>query len=284
MHMKQISTGPKSRQFLDDLVGQGRYVFDSAEARTALGATAAKFALSRLARQGAITSPARGFYVIVPAEYRPLGCLPADQFIPALMNHLGARYYAGLLTAAQFHGAAHQRPQEFQVCVARPRRPLACGKVRVRFILRSHLPAVPVTSINTPRGSLVVSTPEATAVDLVGYPDRAGGLNIVATVLAELAEKIDSQALVAAAATAPLPWAQRLGYLLERLGAGDKAALLKAYIHTHASATVPLLARSKRARAAKRAAHGRPEARRARATERNAEWRLFINATVEPTT
>lgn len=42
--------------------------------------------------------------------------------------------------------------------------------------------------INTPRGTLVISTPEATALDLVGYPHRAGGLNQVATVLAELAD------------------------------------------------------------------------------------------------
>lgn len=47
----------------------------------------------------------RRFYVIVPSEYRSLSCLPADQFIPALMKHLGLAYYAGLLTAAQYYGS-----------------------------------------------------------------------------------------------------------------------------------------------------------------------------------
>jgi len=42
--------------------------------------------LSRLAAKGAIASPAREFYLIVPPEYRGLGCLPAEQFVPALME------------------------------------------------------------------------------------------------------------------------------------------------------------------------------------------------------
>jgi hypothetical protein len=31
----------------------------------------------------------------------------------------GLTYYAGLLSAAQYHGAAHHRPQEFQIVVAK---------------------------------------------------------------------------------------------------------------------------------------------------------------------
>lgn len=101
-------------------------------------------AVNRLAKHGAIASPARGFYVIVPPEYRALGCLPAEQFVPALMKRLGLPYYAGLLTAAQYHGAAHQRPQEFQVFLDRRRRPIACGRVRVAFMVRTRLRDVPV--------------------------------------------------------------------------------------------------------------------------------------------
>ena len=221
---------PKARRFIDDSAAAGRYHFDSAEAHAALGGTAAKFTLSRLAKQGAIASPARGFYVIVPPDYRALGCLPADQFIPALMRKVGLRYYAGLLTAAQYHGAAHQRPQEFQVLLEKRRLPIECGRVRVAFMIRKRLREVPLQSLNTPRGTLLISTPEATAVDLVGYQHRAGGLNQVAAVLSELAEPLDPEKLPAAAATASLPWAQRLGFLLEHVGANEKAAPLKAYV------------------------------------------------------
>jgi hypothetical protein len=44
--------------------------------------SAARLALNRLARHKLIASPARGSYVILPPEYRSLGCLPADQFSP----------------------------------------------------------------------------------------------------------------------------------------------------------------------------------------------------------
>ena len=110
--MKPAQSPLRARQYIEHLAASGRYQFSSAEAQAALAvsAPAAKVALNRLAKQGAIASPARGFYVIVPPEYRPLGCLPADQFIPALMKRLAMPYYAGLLTAAQYHGAAVRSP------------------------------------------------------------------------------------------------------------------------------------------------------------------------------
>lgn len=257
----------KPRDFIDNLAASGRLFFDGAEAQVALGVSAAavKVALSRLSKRLSIASPFRGFYVIVPPEYRSLGCLPADQFIPDLMKKLKARYYAGLLTAAQYHGAAHHRPQEFQVLVDKARKPIACGNVRVAFISRKRLKEVPVQSINTMRGTLLVSTPEATALDLVGYQHRAGGLDNVATVLSELAERLDPEKLAAVAATAPLPWAQRLGYLLERVEAGDKAKSLKDYVRARAHDSATLL----------------PTARRAKSA-RDETWKLVINADVEP--
>jgi hypothetical protein len=157
---------PRARRYGENLAAAGRYDFSSKEAQAALGisAAAAKVALNRLAKHGAIASPARGFYVVVPPEYRSLGCLPADQFVPALMKRLNLSYYVGVLTAAQYHGAAHQRPQRFQVFLEKRRRPITCGNVRVAFMIRKRLPEVPVQSLNTPRGTLLVSTPEATAV------------------------------------------------------------------------------------------------------------------------
>ncbi len=76
---------------------------------------------------------------MVPPEYQQLGCLPADQFVPDLMAHLGEPYYAALLTAAAYHGAAHQRPQTFEVMVPRARRAIECGRVRVEFIVRHDM-------------------------------------------------------------------------------------------------------------------------------------------------
>jgi predicted transcriptional regulator of viral defense system len=257
---------PNTREFVSGLAANGRYDFTSREAQSALciSADAAKLALNRLEKKSFIASPARGFYVLVPPEYRSLGCLPADQFIPALMKRLNLPYYAGLLSAAEYHGAAHQRPQEFQVFLAKNRRPIQCGMVRVAFIARKHIKEVPVQSLNTARGTVLVSSPEATALDLVGYADHAGGLGQVGTVLSELAGRLDPEKLATAARTAPVPWAQRLGYLLEHLGFEAKAPALKAYVREHAKQWVALLPKAPRKR-----------------SHRNNGWKLHVNANVE---
>lgn len=262
-----ISRQLRAKDYISSLAASGLYHFLSSDARKGLGvsADATKLALSRLARQKLIAQPARGFYVIVPPEYRSLGCLPADQFIPELMERLNQPYYAGLLSAAQFHGAAHQRPQEFQVLLEKARRPLSCGQVRAKFIVRKRLRQVPVQSFKTPRGPIRASTPEGTAVDLVGYYDRVGGLDQVATVLLELAEQIDPQKLLTAAQSAPITWAQRLGYLLDVVGAGEPTHHLKAYVKANARQTVPLLPGTTRKEA-----------------PRDANWRILVNVDIEP--
>ncbi|MCP5366715.1 MAG: type IV toxin-antitoxin system AbiEi family antitoxin [Hyphomicrobiales bacterium] len=255
-----------ARDFIDDLAARGRYHFTSAEAKAALGvsADAAKLALNRLRKQGRVAIPARGFYVIVPPEYRSIGCLPADQFIPQLMEKRSLSYYAGLLSAAQYYGAAHHRPQEFQVLVGTARRALICGKVRVTFITRKRIGDVATRPFNTPRGSIAVSTPEATAIDLAGYPDHTGGLEQCATVLSELSGQLDPDRLVDAARTVPLPWAQRLGYLLSIGEAGDVTGPLRDFVRNKARGYVPL------------ALHGDRDGPRSR------DWKLILNEAVEP--
>ncbi|OIR00484.1 hypothetical protein GALL_173570 [mine drainage metagenome] len=255
-----------TRSYIDDLAAKGRYHFTPEEARAALGGSdaAVRLSLGRLARQGLVAHPAHGFYLVVPPEYKRLGCLPADQFIPALMEQLGLGYYAGLLSAAQYYGAAHHRPQEFQVMTSAKRRGLVCGAVRVSFVARKRAAEVPVQTLNTPRGMIRVSTVEATAVDLIGYSHHAGGLDNVATVIAELAEQIDPERLVVAARTAPVPWAQRLGFFLELAGVGEKAAALKQYVRETARDATPLVPALPR-----------------NGAMRDAGWKLDVNAEVE---
>ena len=255
------------KDLIEALASKGRYSFTSQEARDGLKVSpdASKLALNRLTKQGLIATPARGFYVIIPPEYRSLGCLPAEQFIPDLMKVKGLNYYAGLLSAAQYYGAAHQRPQEFQVFVQKNRRPIRCGKVRVKFIARKKINDVPIRAFNTARGALKVSTPEATAIDLAGYPEHVGGLDQVATILSELAGEIDASALAEAAATAPITWVQRLGYLLELVEAENVAAGLKEYVDQHAREYTMLIPGGSN--------EGEPRLR---------DWKLVVNAKLDP--
>jgi len=229
--------------FLDSLQASGRYTFSRAEAGKALGLSdvALKNALWRLARTGRVASPHRGFYVIVPPEYRAAGSLPAPWFIRDLMDFLRHPYYVGLLTAASLHGAAHQAPQEFQVVTDRPLGGIEIGRVRIRFVKKAHLSRPPTVAVKTPTGEMRVSTPEATALDLVRYPERCGGLSNVATVLQELAERLDGGELVRVAeADGEVAYAQRLGYLLDRVGRQEIARALAEWVNARAPRVTPL--------------------------------------------
>ncbi len=106
-------------KFIEKPAIQGQHRSITGDAANALCTTpvAVRAALRRSRQKRRITAPLRGFRIIVSPEYKSLGYHPAEQSVPQLLDHLGQPYYAGLLSAAQFHGAAHQKPQEFQVVV-----------------------------------------------------------------------------------------------------------------------------------------------------------------------
>ncbi len=219
---------PVGLRWIDDLVAHGRSSFTTEEARSAHGGStkALEAVLRRLRTKQEIASPLRGFHLVLPPEYRRLGCLPPLWFVDDLARFLRQPYYVALLSASELHGAAHQRPQTFQVMLPRPHGPLRCGGVQVDFFMRANLDRVPIMLRNTPKGTVRVASPEATAFDLVGYAGRSGGLDNAATVLRELAEELDGERLAAVAALSPQPWSQRLGWLLDHVGAADKTGPL----------------------------------------------------------
>ena len=117
-------------------------------------------------------------------------------------------------------------------------RPVVAGRARIRFLGKRHHDRTPTTEMKTETGIMRVSTPEATAIDLLRYAPSAGGLGNVATVLAELAERIDSVRLVEAVeADGELVYAQRLGYLLDLVGAGERARELAKLVTKEAENT-----------------------------------------------
>lgn len=206
---------------MDTLQSRGRYTFKKNEAMTALKVSEIAFrrAASRLMKKKRLVSPRRGFFVIVPTEYLATGAPPASWFVHDLMKFHGQPYYVGLLSAAAIHGAAHQQPQETQVVTTKPLRPVEVGRSRIRFFMKRRLEKTAITQVNSHTGYLTVSTPEATAIDLVRYLGSVGHLGNVATVLTELSEKMKAADLLKAAqADVELSAVQRIGYLLDHLG------------------------------------------------------------------
>ncbi len=229
-------------RWTEQLQSRGRYTFTrpEAEAETARSFVAAQTALRRLKNQGRIVSPRRGFYVIVPPEFRTAGSPPASWFIDDLMRFLDQSYYVGLLSAAAIHGAAHQQPMVFQVITCKPTREMRAGRVALQFMMSNKVNELPITEVQTETGTMRVATPETTAFDLVRYPARVGFHSNVATVLVELAELIDAEALVNIAPLVGLPDVQRLGYLLDTIGREEVASPLATWLQTRRPRTVLL--------------------------------------------
>jgi len=210
--------------WIDSRQSQGLYFFHRHEALKTLSVSeiAFKKAAARLSRKKRIARIHRGFFIIIPLEYAYTGVLPAEWFIADLMRYMGQPYYVGLLSASALHGAAHQQPQQFHVVTTGPLREIQTNGLAIAFFSKTKFAGVQVTKIKVQTGYIRVSTPEATAIDLIRYAKRIGGVDRVFTVLQELGEAMDLEKLVLAVkADGRIAYAQRLGFLLERAGFSD---------------------------------------------------------------
>lgn len=262
-----MPTGGILREWVESLPESGRYAFSRADAAAVTDASdaAIKMTLYRLKKSGSIVSPRRDFFVVVPREYRTAGSPPASWFIDALMRQRGRQYYVCLLTAAALHGAGHQQPIAFQVMTDAVERNIHVGRVRVEFHVSNLVARAATERMQTETGSMVVSTPETTAFDLVRFWSSCGAWSNVATVMGELAEKIDPGKLARAAKHAACSDVQRLGWLLELVGEATLADTLAKNLNRKRLLPTPLTG-----------GLDRPHA------PLNRRWRILVNDDVEP--
>jgi predicted transcriptional regulator of viral defense system len=207
--------------WIDSRQSQGLYFFTREEALKSLKISelAFKKAAGRLAARNRISRIRSGFFVIIPLEYSRTGILPPEWFIEDFMEFTGQSYYVGLLSAAALHGAAHQQPQQFQVVTTAPLREIKVHGLAMQFFSRSNLDKVALSRIKVQTGYIPVSTPEATALDLIRFSRRIGGVDRIFTVLQELGESMEQTKLEETIkADGNAAYIQRLGFLLEKAG------------------------------------------------------------------
>jgi predicted transcriptional regulator of viral defense system len=182
-------------------------------------------ALHRLAAAGKLRSVWRGFYAIVLPEYGLSGDVLPVEYIGQLMAHIQVDYYIALLSAASYQGASHQSPQVFQVIANRQLRSKVASGSRLEFTYKRKVPEGGIEQKAARSGLVNVSTPLLTALDLVTYPRKSGGISNVASVLSELAESIcvgpGAECVIKGEPRASV---QRLGHILGSvLGEGELA-------------------------------------------------------------
>jgi predicted transcriptional regulator of viral defense system len=248
----------------DELLAGGRHWATPRElaARAGVPVSHVHVAARRWVAAHLAFSPVRGLYVFVPPEFRSWGTLPADWFVDAAMKHLGRRYYVALLTAASRHGSSHHAAQTFQVMVDRRVASRALGRVRLQFLWSSRAGKVPTVPVRTPTGTMLVSTPEATVLDLADRPSDAGGIDAVATAVSELAERLDDERLVGAARLFPRSAVARLGHILDGLHVDAPLDRLERLV---ARSDAPVLL----------------DPRGPRRGPRDARWRIVVNRQIE---
>lgn len=267
--LAEIPEGP--RGLADWLLVRGRHWITSEEAALLLGIPLAHVSpsLARWRKKGLLFSPTKGVYVPIPPEYRSWRAVPASHFIDALMRHLGHDYYVCLLTAAEAHGFAHQKPQLFQVMTPARLRDRSFGRVQLSFLTSTDTGSRPTIVKNTSTGTMRISTLEGTVLDLVSRPLSSGGLSNVATILAEMVEDeaLDLKILADLASAYPVAVAQRTGWLLQ-------------FVADDVGSTVDLDAL---ALVADRRTTSTPlEAYGPRRGHLDAAWNVIVNGSIEP--
>ena len=228
--------------------GERYFTIEKLMADLCIGKNAALNAIHRVKKKGELISPSKGLYVIVPPEHMVHGSIPAEELIPIIMNHLNADYYVGLLSAAGFYGASHQKTFRFQVITnARIVHPLEFGQIKIEIVRRKVISDLPLRDFTVNTGYLKVASPELIAIDLLEYVHRCGGLNHVVTVLSELIESMDADRLIKLACDMEREHQlQRIGYIVDNIELMDEdlsrrfVEKIHGYISGHKGKYLPL--------------------------------------------
>jgi len=206
--------------FIFDLQSQGKRCFtiEMVRAKFTWNEEVVKKYLYRLSKKNQIVSIRKGFYLIVPPEYSHSGILPPEMFIHELMTFLNQNYYVGLITAAMYHGASHQKPQEFFVISEEKQfRIIEKNGIRINFITKKKLNLAGIRQIKTSTGFINVSNPEMTFLDLLTYENCIGGINRAVELMMEINDVLSISRFKRVIENVPISILQRAGYIFENL-------------------------------------------------------------------
>lgn len=269
------STNYKRLEYwVEECQSKGKLAFSLAELKINFSADSEislRRQLDRLSEKGKVVSVLKGYYLIIAPQYASKGILPPTMFIDGLMKYLERNYYVGLLNAAALYGASHQQPQEYFLITEYPvLRPTTKKGLKINYISTRRLPSVSLTEKKkTDVGYLAVSKPILTAIDLVKYEKKIGGLNRAGIIISELVESINKKDITIELINyAPISTIQRFGFILEEiLGEGELADKLYALCKNAKNKfyQIPLKASGKREKS----------------QLINEKWKLRINTEIE---
>jgi len=184
--------------------------------------------LDRLKEKGEIVNIRRGFYTILPPEYQNMGVIPVDFYIDELMKYISKIYYVGLYSAAMYHGAAHQQPQEFYVIAQSPKpRKIKSDDFLINFSEKKNFPQYGIEEKKTETGYFKISNKELTFLDLIYFEQSIGGYSRIVTILEELTESLNLIKMRDVVKNDfPISTFQRAGFIAENILSNNKLAAI----------------------------------------------------------
>jgi hypothetical protein len=219
--------------FLDQRLALGRVAFPLADLvkATGLSVTAARNQLLRLKNRVTRVSPRHQFFLIVSPEHSAVGAPPVAWWLHDYFQWLGEPYYLALQSAASSLGSNPQALQVTQVMTKISRRAVEVGRIRIQFFVKRTVEQTPTQPLANAFAPLQVSTPEATAFDLIRYAARIGGIGRAAETIAPLLPLMRLAELRRVLKIEDEPaTAQRLGFVLEKLRATDLAKVVENWL------------------------------------------------------
>ncbi|MEM1357434.1 MAG: type IV toxin-antitoxin system AbiEi family antitoxin [Bacteroidota bacterium] len=234
------------KEYIFNLQAREKYAFSWKELTSVSGKSPVglRSEIARLVVEKKLFNLRQGFYLIIPPRYSAFGSIPLRLYVDKMFKYLDRRYYVSLYTASRIHGAAHQQVMEDYVMVELPQLlDIAKGSYRINFFHTSNWPKGNINKRKSDSGYFNVSSPALTAVDLINYLTKLGGLNRMLANIEELAEEISSDDLATLLDWYPKKTTlQRLGFILDKLG-GEEELADQIFDHLAKSDFYPILLR-----------------------------------------
>lgn len=173
----------------------------------------------RLSRKKEIITLRQGFYLILPPRYKQYGRLPLELYVDKLFSYIEKPYYIAFFSAAAMHGASHQQVQQSYLMTKIPNmRDIKKGNNYLSVSATSNWPEKNILKRKSDAGLFNISSPALTAIDLIHYQSKMGGLNRISTILEELVESITPEDISYLLLWYPhISSIQRLGFLFQEL-------------------------------------------------------------------
>jgi len=139
------------------------------------------------------------------------------------MRFLKRNYYLGLFSAAILYGAGHQQAMNSQLITGHPSlRSINNKKFDIDFFTKNKWNEKDIKNKKTDAGYINVSSPELTALDLIYFHKRIGGINRTLIILEELCEEINPKKLFETAQRFnSRTTIQRLGFIFDTVFNAD---------------------------------------------------------------